>query len=148
MTKKQFADFRMILNCSVLGAMLYSSAAIAEKYECLLVQARPVNTYVEEEAAQQGAFPVGGVVLEGNNFGTNPTVYFGTNQQPARIESITRNNDLDSITLKLPEGTGPGTYKLIIQNTTGPFLDNNGSVNPIFCFGSVTVGFGSRDSGS
>ncbi|MGH8549665.1 MAG: hypothetical protein ACRERU_13900 [Methylococcales bacterium] len=145
---KRFNYLRMILNSSMAGALIYSSSAVAENYECMLVQARPVNTYVKDEDAKQDAFPIGGVVLEGTNFGTNPTVYFGASREPARIENIARNNNLDSITLKLPEGTQPGTYKLIIQNTTGPFLENNGSVNPIFCFGSVTVGFGGRDSGS
>jgi hypothetical protein len=148
MTRERFKTSGAILTSIIAGALIYSSTAIAENYECMLVQARLLTNQVKESEVKQGAFPVGEVVLEGTNFGTNPTVYFGANREPAQIVSIARNNNLDSITLKLPEGTGPGTYKLIIQNTTGPFLDNNGGVNPIFCFGSVTVGFGGRDSGS
>ena len=107
----------------------------------MIVQARLVDKYVSSEDTARGRFPSGAVVLEGMNFGTDPKVYFGSESALAKIMSVGRSNNLDSITLKLPEGTRPGTYKLIIQNTTGPFLDDDGKTNPIFCFGSVTVGY-------
>ena len=141
---KHFDYLRMTMKFSVLGTLLYISTAAAQDYECMLVQARLVNKYISSEDAARGQFPSGAVVLEGMNFGSDPNVYFGSKSAPAEIMSVGRSNNLDSMTLKLPEGTRPGTYKLIIQNTTGPFLDNDGKTNPIFCFGSVTVGYVSQ----
>lgn len=141
-------NVRMIAKASLLGAVAFSATATAEQYECMLIRARPVTTHVKEEVALRGDYSVGEVIIEGNNFGSNPVVYFGPNKELAHIINVASDNTLDSITLKFPEGTPPGTYKLIIQNTTGPFRDNDGILNPIFCFGSVTVGILPKEPGS
>ncbi|MCI0668070.1 MAG: hypothetical protein L0Y43_08460 [Methylococcaceae bacterium] len=148
MKRNSYNYFRTIPESYVLAMLVCSSTAFAQDYECMLIQAKPVDRYITTQEAEQGAFPVGQVVLEGTNFGTNPKVYFGADSRPTDIVSLGHNNNLDSITLQLPAGTGIGTYKLIIQNTSGPFLDNNGKVNPIFCFGSVTIGIVKEYSGS
>lgn len=148
MKRNPYNYFRTIPKSCVLAVLVYSSTTFAQDYECMLIQANPVDRYITTQEAEQGVFSVGEVILEGTNFGTNPKVYFGTDSKPAEIASLGHNNNLDSITLKLPPGTGIGTYKLILQNTSGPFLDNNGEVNPIFCFGSVTIGIVKEHSGS
>ncbi|MGR9109094.1 MAG: hypothetical protein ACU843_19450 [Gammaproteobacteria bacterium] len=140
MNKTQFDYVGMILKSTLLGAIVYSSTAIAENYECMLVNGSPLNSSITAGDAKRGAFPDGKLVLEGVNFGTNPKVYFGSGREVVEVVDQSRNNNFDSITLQLPVGTGTGTYKLIIQNRSGPFLDNNGERNPIFCFGSVTIG--------
>ena len=140
MNKAKFDYMGTILKSTLLGAMVYSSTAIAENYECMLVNVSPLNSSVTADEANRGAFPGGELVLEGVNFGSNPKVYFGSGREVVEVVKQSRNNNFDSITLKLPAGTGTGTYKLIIQNRSGPFLDNNGERNPIFCFGSVTIG--------
>lgn len=114
----------------------------------MLVQARLVESTRGDQQRNKNEFPVGEVVLEGVNFGANPTVYFGKTTEPATLTEIGRSNTLDSVTLKLPQGTPAGTYKLVIQNTTGPFFDDDGEVNPIFCFGSVSIGYASRAGSS
>ncbi|MGH8475176.1 MAG: hypothetical protein ACRERV_05470 [Methylococcales bacterium] len=130
----------LILKSTLLGAMVYASTAIAENYECMLVNASPLNKSITADDARRGAIPGGEVVIEGVNFGSNPKVYVGSGREVAQIVNQGHNNNLDSITLKLPAGSGAGTYKLIMQNRSGPFLDNDGERNPLFCFGSVTVG--------
>jgi hypothetical protein len=148
MTTNQFDGLGVRLSVCVLGLLAYSAGAAAADYECMLVQARPIEKYITDEEAHRGAFPVSEVVIEGINFGTDPIVYFGDDQRRADVTSVSRNNGLDSMTLKLPPGTRSGTYKVIVQNTTGPFLDNDGKVNPIFCFGSFTIQIVSQPLGS
>ncbi|MCI0654959.1 MAG: hypothetical protein L0Y39_10840 [Methylococcaceae bacterium] len=137
---EQFNYLSSILKFSALAALVCSSTANAQPYECMHVQARPVKESFKEEELKGGTFPVDEVIIDGVNFGSNPKVYFGARLEPVEVLSVGRNNNLDSITLKLPAGTVAGTYKLIIQNRTGPFLDNDGGLNPIFCFGSVRIG--------
>lgn len=140
MNTKRYNDRSKILPFAALAALFTATMANAQSYECKLVQARTVHQYIPLKELEGGPVSVDEVIIEGANFGSNPRIYLGTPQEVAKVLNIGRNNDLDAITLKLPENAGAGTYKLIVQNTTGPFLDNDGKRNPIFCFGSVTVG--------
>ncbi|MGH8475393.1 MAG: hypothetical protein ACRERV_13370 [Methylococcales bacterium] len=139
MNTTQFDSLGNRLKYSMLAALFFSPAVTAQSYECMLVQSRPVKESLSQEDIHARNIAVDEVIVEGTNFGSNPRVYFGTEARPAEILSVDRNNGLDSITLKLPQSTTYGTYKLIVQNTTGPFFENDGFWNPIFCFGSVTV---------
>ncbi|MGH8498927.1 MAG: hypothetical protein ACRERV_09005 [Methylococcales bacterium] len=148
MKTKQFDYLGCILKFSVLAALVCSSTASAKPYECMLVQSRFLHESIKKEDLEGRSFPVDEVIIEGVNFGSNPKVYFGSERKRAEVLSVRWNNNLDSITLKLPDGTVAGTYKLIVQNRTGPFFENDGGLNPIFCFGSIKIGVVIKRNGS
>ncbi|MGR9107966.1 MAG: hypothetical protein ACU843_13640 [Gammaproteobacteria bacterium] len=132
--------FRSVLISSLIAVLVHPAVALADDYECQILEARPVNKFITEEAVRRGDIAVRELVIEGINFGGHPKVWFGANQEIAQIVSIVPKGQLDAITLKLPAGISAGTYKLMMQNTDGPFRDDDGQTNPIFCFGSVTIG--------
>lgn len=132
-----------VLGTGALLVVAGSSHAVAATNGCLVQGTRVVGptsiSVTDTGNPVDSTYPARQIVIEGQNFGSSPVVYFGSGMQPVSVAGVSQEGGVDAVTVDLPAGTQMGTYKIAVKNTTGPFLDNNPEVNPIFCFGSVTL---------
>ncbi len=141
---QRFSYARLIFNSIVVVSWFLSTSVVAEEvgadntFDCMIVQSKIVGSSSIEANSQLGD-SVRTILIEGINFGLRPLIYFGNRSISVPVMQVGKNNTLDTMTVELPVGTQFGTYSIAIENTTGPFYENNRAINPIFCFGSVDV---------
>lgn len=139
---ERFIQMRFLWICALIFSGFISTKALAEdvnqaqQFQCLIVTSKIVGSWISGSAPSSGDQPRQ-VIIEGMNFGDRPNVYFGKETIPVDVVQVGKNNALDTVTINLPATNEIGKYSIAIENTTGPFFENNPEINPIFCFGSI-----------
>ncbi len=138
----RFIEMRFLRMWAVIFSGFLSTIAVAEdanegdQYQCMIIQSKIIGSWISGSVPPSDDQPRQ-VIIEGTNFGDRPQVYFGQDTRPIGVVEVGNNNSLDTVTINLPAGIEFSKHSIAIENTTGPFYENNREINPIFCFGSI-----------